>query len=132
MKVRIDLRLFNELQTNTDSILFIDMIKRMIKEVPAHRETCKDLIGHMALKSKQEWLQIVEHLADKCFDGKKCKNENLVKMIDKKEMHMEKVLGEDSAEWRELLAEFGKLQEHPDIKTCSSILKIFTEKVMIC
>ena len=131
-KVKIDFELLEALTKDTDIILFIDLIKRMIQEVPEQRQTCEDLIEHAALKSDQERLKIVEHLANKCFDGKRCKNEYLVNMMDKKEVHMEGFLEEDSVEWRELLAEVAKLPEHPDFKICSSLLKIFAVEVIIC
>ena len=130
-KVKIDLQLLEALTKDTDTILFIDLIKRMIQEVPDQRRNCEDLIEHAALKGNEERLQIVEHLAGKCFDGDKCVNEYLVKVIDKKEVHMEGSLGEDSAEWKELLVETTKLPKlKPDIKTCSSLLKILSDEVI--
>ena len=130
-KVKIDLQLLEVLTKDTDTILFIDLIKRIIQEVPDQRETCEDLIEHAALKSNEERVEIVERLAKKCFDGDKCKNEYLVKVMNKKEVHMEGFLGEDSAEWKELLAETTKLPKlKPDIKTCSSLLKILSDEVI--
>ena len=129
-KVKIDLQFLEDMTKDTDTILFIDLLKRMIKEVPDHRETCEDLIEHAALKSKNEQCWIVRDLVDKCFDENKCINEYLVKVMDKKEVHMKGSLGEDSAAWKELLAETSKLPEHPDIKICSSLLKIFAEQVI--
>ena len=129
-KVKIDLKLLEALTKNTDTILFIDLIKRMIQEVPDQRETCEDLIEHAALKNEEGRLEFVQLMAGKCFDGVECKNEYLVKVIDKKEVHMEGFLGKDSAEWKEFLAEVAKYPElKPDIKTCSSLLKIFYNKV---
>ena len=122
---KISLKLLDALTKDTDTILFIDLIKRMIQEVPDQRETCEDLVEHAALKSKEERLQIIKHLAEKCFDGDKCKNEYLVKVMNKKKVHMEGSLGEDSAEFHKLLAEISKLPNGPDIKTCSSLLKTF-------
>ena len=128
-KVKIDLQLLEALTKNTDTILFIDLIKRMIQEVPHQRETCKDLIKHAALKENERF-QIVQYLAGKCFDEDKCINEYLVKVMDKKEVHMEGFLGEDSAEWKELLAQAADFSLKPDIKVCSSLLEIFYDKVI--
>ena len=128
---KINLKLLDSLTKDTDTILFIDLIKRMIEKVPDQRQTCESLIHHAALKTNKGRLEIVQHLAGKCFDGDKCINEYLVKVMDKKEVHMEGALGEDSAEWKKLLAETSKLPDSPDIKKCSSLLKIFTKQVII-
>ena len=130
-KVKIDLKLLEALTKDTDNILFIDLIKRMIKEIPEHRQTCEDLIDHAALKSDQKRLEIVQHLADKCYDGDECRNEYLVKVMNKKELHVEGALGEDFAGWKEVLAEFGKLPVKPNFKACSSLLMMFTKQVII-
>ena len=124
-KVKIDFKHLAVLTKDTDTILFIDLLKRMIQEVPDQRETCEDLIEHAALKSVEGRLKIVGDLAGKCFDGDKCINEYLVKVMNKKEAHMEGSLGEKSAEWKELLAEVSNLPGIPDIKTCSSLVCIF-------
>ena len=125
-KVKIDLKLLKTLTIDTDSILLVDLIKRMIQEVPDQRETCEDLIDHAALKSIEERLQIVQFLAGKCID-----DEFLVKLIDKREVHMEGFLGEDSAAWKEVLAEAEKYPKlKPTITTCSSLLKIFSNNVI--
>ena len=124
-KVKIDFKLLEALSKDTDTILFIDLIKRLFKEDPDQRETCEYLIDHAALKNEKRRLLIVGDLADKCFDGDECKNEYLVKMMDKKELHLEGALGEDSIEWKEFLAEASKLPGNPDIKICSSVVYIF-------
>ena len=129
--MKIDLQLLEDISKNTDTILFIDLIKRMIQEVPDQRETCEDLIKHAALKNEKKRFDIVKHLANKCFDRDKCINEYLVKVMDKKKVHMEGALAEDSAEWKEFLAETAQFSTlNPDIKTCSSLLKIFHNKVI--
>ena len=129
-KVKIDFKLLEALSKDTDNILFMDLIKRMIKKDPDQRQTCEDLIEHAALKGNEQRLEIVQHLAEKCFDGDECINEYLVKVIDKKEVHMEGALGEDSAKWKKLLVETSKFQAiKPDI--CSSLLKIFAGQVII-
>ena len=131
-KVKIDLQPLEDMTKDTDTILFIDLIKRMIQEVPYQRGICEDLIEHAVLKSYEERLEILQLLAGKCFDGDECRNEYLVKVMDKKEVHMEGSLGHDSAEWREFLAEAAKNPElKPNIKTCSSLLKIFNIKMVI-
>ena len=130
-KVKIDLKLLEALTKDTDTILLIDLIKRMIQEVPDQRETCEDLIEHAALKSNEERLEIVELLANKCFNEDECINEYLVKVINKREVHMEGAMGEDSAEWKEFLFETANYPElKPDIKICSSLVKIFNNKVI--
>ena len=130
--VKIDLQLLEALTKDTDTILFIDLIMRMIKEVPDQRETCESLIEHVAFQNEEGWLEIVQLLAEKCFNGDECVNEYLAKILDKKEVHMEGFLGEDSAEWKELLAEIAKFSVKPNLKICSSILKMFAEQVLIC
>ena len=130
-KVKIDLLLLENLTKETDTILLIDFIKRMIKEVPDQRENCEDLNDHAALMRNTGRYFIIFDLAYKCFDGDKCKNEYLVKLMDKKEVHMEGFLGENSAEWKELLNVTAKLSiPKPDIKTCSNLLKIFIDWVI--
>ena len=130
-KVKVDLKPLDTLTKDTDTILFIDLIKRMIQEVPDKRETCENLIDHAVLMNCEERLKIVQRLEGKCFDRDKCMNEYLVKMMNKKEVHMEGFLGEDSAEWKEFVAEVAKLSQlKPDIKTCSSLLKIFNKWVI--
>ena len=130
-KIKIDLQLLEDMTKNTDTILLIDLIKRMIQEDPDQRETCEDLIEHAALKDNEERFKIVLYLAGKCFENDECKNEYLVKVIDKKEVHLEGFLGKDSAEWKEFLAEAAKLPEpKEDIKICSSLLKIFFNQVI--
>ena len=130
--VKINLQLLEALKKNTDTILFVDLIKRMIQEDPDQREICENLIEHAALKDDEERLKIVRDLADKCFDGDTCRNEYLVKVMDKKEVHMEGSLGENSAEWKEFLAEAANnSQLKPEIKSCSSLVKIFYTKTVI-
>ena len=130
-KIKIDLQLLEDKTKNTDTILFVGLIKRMIQEDPDQRGVCEDLIKHAALKDIEGRLEIVQRLACKCFDKDKCKNEYLVKVIDKKEVHMEGFLGEDSNEWKEFLAKTAKYPEpKADIKVCSSLLKIFYSKVI--
>ena len=129
--LKIELQLLEALTKDTDTILSIDLIKRMVHKYPDQRETCENLIEHAALKSNEERVKIVRHLAEKCFDKDECINEYLVKVIDKKEVHMDGSLGEDSAEWREFLAEVAKLSQlKPDIKTCSNLLKMFQALVI--
>ena len=124
-KVKIDLKLLDRFRTDTDTILFIDLIKRMIKKDPNQRETCENLIDHAALKSHKGRVEIVQHLADKCFYFKIfCFNEYLVKMMNKKEVHMEGSLGEDSDSWKDLLAEVAKLPKNSDPK----LMGLLTEK----
>ena len=130
-KMNIDSQQLDALTKDIDTILFIDLINRMIHRIPDQRETCENLIDHAALKSNEERLEIVQHLAAKCFDGDECKNEYLVKIMDKKKVHLKRSLAEDSAEWKELLAETSRLPRNPDIKICSSLLKIFAEQVII-
>ena len=130
-KIKIDLKLFEALSKDTDTILLIDLIKRMIQEVPDQRGTCEDLIEHAALKDNEDRLQTVHYLANKCFADDECINEYLVKVIDKKEVHMEGSLGEDSAEWKKFLAAAAKIPKpKADIKICSSLLKIFYSEVI--
>ena len=130
-KVKIDLQLLEDMNKITDTILLIDLVKRMIQEVPDQRGTCEDLLEHAALKNNVERLEIVQRLAVKCCRRKFYKNEYLVKVMDKKKVHMEGFLGEDSAEWKEFLAEAAKLPKlKPDIKICSSLLEIFYYKVV--
>ena len=124
----IDSLLLDALTKDTDTILFIDLIKRMIQKVPDQRETCKNLIQHAALKNKKKRFEIVKLMANKCFDEDKCINAYLVKVMDKKEVHMKGSLAEDSAEWIKLEVEAAKFQA--DVKICSSLLKIFAEKVV--
>ena len=131
-KVKINLKLLDALTKNTDTILFVDLLKRIIQKVPDQRGTCEDLIDHVALKSNEERFMIFRYLAKKCFDGDKCINKYLVKMMDKKEVHKEGFLGEASDEWKKYLAEAAKfLQLKPDTKTCSSLIKLFNMKMVI-
>ena len=130
-KVKIDLKLLEALTKDTDTILFIDLVKKMIQEIPDQRETCEDLIEHAALKSNEERFEIVERLAGKCFDGYNGTNKYLVKLMDKKEVHMEGSLAEDSAEWKEFLTEVVKNPRlRPNIKICSGLLKIIVGGVI--
>ena len=129
-KVKIDLQLLEVLTKETDTVLLIDLIKRMLHKVPDQRGACEDLVEHAALKSNEGRFFIFRKLAAKCFDEDKCVNEYLVKVIDKKEVHMEGFLGEDSAEWKKLLFETAMFPSKPDIKTCSSLLKIFSDWVI--
>ena len=129
-EVKIDLKLLEYFKKDTDSILFVDLIKRMIKEDPNQREICKKLIEHAALKSNFERLQIVGSLGGKCFFHGKCINEFLIKVIDKNQLHMEGFLGEGSDSWQKFLAKFSYLLEKPDI--CSSYIKLFLNQVIIC
>ena len=126
----IDSLLLDALTKDTDTILFIDLIKRMIKKVPDQRQTCEDLLKHVALKNEKGRLEIVQLMANKCFNADECINAYLVKVMDKKEVHMEGSLAEDSAEWKKLLAEVANFQT--DIKKCSSLLKIFAVQVVLC
>ena len=131
-KIKIDLQLFEDLTKDTDTILLIDLIKRMIQENPDQRETCQDLIEHAALKNEEKRCEIVLYLACKCFKHDECINKYLVKVINKREVHMEGCMGEDSAEWKAFLAETAKNFElKPNIKICSSLLKIFYNEVIM-
>ena len=131
-KTIIDSQLLDALTKDTDTILFVDLIKRMIKRVPDQRQTCENLIEHAALKTNKDRFEIVQLMAVKCFDGNECKNEYLVKMMNKKEVHLKGSLAEGSAEWEKLLDEAAKYPElKPDIKKCSDLLKVFAVEVII-
>ena len=127
-KVKITSWLLYEFKTDTESILFVDLLKRMIEKIPDHRETYNTLIDHAIFKSNQDRLKIVLDVAKKCFD--KC-NSFLINIVNKNEVHMERFLGEETHEWKTFLDEVSKLPGDPDIKQCSSLLKIIAEQVII-
>ena len=128
-KVNITLRLLYEFKTGTESILLIDLLKRMIEKIPNHRETYNTLIDHAFFKSNQDRLKIVRDVAKKCFDEN---NDYLIKTMNKNEVHMEGSLGEETTECKKFLDEISKLPGDPDIKQCSSLLKIIAFQVVIC
>ena len=128
---KINLKPLDLLRKDTDTILFIDLIKKMIRKTPDQRETCDNLIKHAALKSNEERLEIVQLLSNKCFFQDKCINEYLVKMMDKNGVHMKESLREESDAWQEFLVGGLMLPEDLDIKICSSLLKILSKQVTI-
>lgn len=103
----------------------------MVQVTPNYRETIENLINHAFFKDNEKRLQIVRELDEKCFDNGKCTNENLVKILDKNEVHMEETLGEDSNSWKEFSAKASKfLKQQPDIEICSSLVQLFSKQVI--
>ena len=128
-QVKVDFKLLDSFRTDTDTILFIDLIKRMVQEKPVHRETRSLVYCHGAFKTNTERLEVVQGLSKKCFNGNQG-DKYLISIIDMHKLHMVGSLGESSTEWLEFLAEAAKHQLKPDIKVCSSLLEIF-KKVII-
>ena len=129
--VKIDLLLLDDFRKDTDSILFIDLIKRMIRENPEERETCDKLIQHAVFKNDEELMNIVEYIAKKCFTSTG-DNEYMIKIIDKDELHLEGFLEAEFEPWNKFTDEMIKYtQLKPDIKTCSSLLRLFTQTYMV-
>ena len=128
---QVNLKLLNEFQTDTESILFIDLIKSMVQEEPNYRGNCTKLIDHAFFKGNTDRLQIIRELAEKIFYNGKS-NENLLKIMNKNEVHMEGSLGAEFAPWKKFLAETSKYSEQqPDIKVCSSLVKLISKQVII-
>lgn len=132
-RVHINLELLNEFRTNTESILFIDLLQKMLQEVPDDRESYENLITHAVFMSNDEKFRIVRDLIRDCFySGYQDSNEFWIIMMDKNELHMEGSLGEESDEWKDFLAAVSKHTDIvPDINTCSSLVQIFRYKVEV-
>lgn len=130
-EARIDLKPLDLLRSDTECILFIDLIKSMVQEEPNYRVTSESLIEHALFKENEERLQIVQELAEKCFDKDQCIYEYLVEIMNQNEKHMKGSLVEDSAEWKKL---FAKTAKFPDlklhIKVCSNLVKLISKQVI--
>ena len=126
-EVEINLKPLVDHRTTSDSILFTDLIKRMIREDPDDRETCEKLIKHAVFMNEGEQCKIVEKVAYKCHALKnKFPNSFFIKILNKDELHLEGFLGEDTEAWKNfesIRSKFPELQI--DIKTCSSLLRMF-------
>ena len=130
-RVKVNLKLLDEFRSDTDSILFIDLIKRMIRENPEERETVYKLFQHAVFKNDEELMNIVEYIAKKCFTSTG-DNEYMIKIIDKDELHLEGFLEAEFEPWNKFTDEMIKYtQLKPDIKTCSSLLRLFTQTYMV-
>ena len=130
LQVKISLRLLDDFRTDTDSMLFIELIKRMIRQDPDHRETSEKLLDHAIFKDNAERLGIIKSLSKKCYAGDKCINQFLVKVMNKNEVHLEGTV-EHSEPLKDLLAELTNYPEKPDIKICSSLVRLFEAKVIL-
>ena len=121
--VKLNLKLLDGFRTDTDSILFIDLIKRMIREKPDERETCEKLIEHALFMDDQERYKIVDEIMYKCFLGEDDHN-YLIQVIDKNELHLEGFLGEESEPWKECLVKMPMYNpdRKPELKICSNLL----------
>ena len=119
-KVKINLNLLDKYEKNIDTILYIDLIKKMVQEEPTERDTCKNLIDHVVFMGNKERLEVVHKLAEKCMD------KDFIEIIDRNKVHMKRSLSEESAEFKALLDEILKFPDvETDIKICSSILDLF-------
>ena len=128
--VEINLKPLDEFRATSDSILFTDLIKRMIREDPDDRETCQKLMKHAVFMNEDEQCKIVEQIADKCFLLKKnYSNPFLITILDKDELHLEGFLGLETEEWKKFELGMTKTPEL-QIKNCSSLLKIFEGQVI--
>ena len=129
-RVKVNWKLLDEFRTDTDSILFIDLIKRMIRENPDERETCQKLIEHAVFMDDQERYKIVDEIMYKCFPGEH-DNKYLIQVIDKNELHLEEFLGEESDPWKQFLIELPMYQPNrkPELKIRSSLLLMKLERL---
>ena len=125
--VQINLRLLDDFQKDTDTILFIDLIKKMVHEVPEVRETCENLINHALFMNIEYRCEIVRDISRKCFD-----KERIIRILNRNEVHMEGSLEKESDAWKNFLNEISKCTSpNPDIKVCSSLLQLFRSQVNI-
>lgn len=129
-EVKINLKPLDILKFDTECILFIDLIVKMVQEEPKYRESCDNLINHAFFKGKNNRLKIVRKIANECFDMAETIYPNLVINLDKHEVHYEGFLGEDSAPWQKFLTGASSYPEKPDIKTCSSLIKFVSKQVI--
>ena len=128
-EITIKLRLLDELRTNTDSILFIDLLKRMIEKIPDQRETCAKLIDHAIFMNIENRCEIVRTISNKCFKKDKCINQNLIKIMDQHNLHKE---GSLRASWWDFLDEAAKCtSQQPNIEVCSSFVSLFQHIVIV-
>ena len=121
--VKLNLKLLDGFRTDTDSILFIDLIKRMIREKPDERETREKLFDHAVFMDDKKRFEIVDTIFKKCFHWGG-DNKYLIQVVDKNELHLEGFLGEESEPWKECLVELSmyKPEGEPELKICSSLL----------
>ena len=131
-EVEINLKPLVDHRTTSDSILFTDLIKRMIREDPDDRETCQKLIKHAVFMNEGEQCQFVKEFAMKCYNLRwRFPNSFLIKTLDKDELHLEGFLGENTEAWKNfesIRSKFPDLQI--DIKSCSSLLQMFEYMVI--
>ena len=80
-KLEISLKLLDDFRTDTESILFIHLIKKMIQESPDDRETCNNLSNHIFFMSDEKRFEIVQDLAERIFKKGQKRNEYSIKII---------------------------------------------------
>ena len=129
--VHINLQLLKEFQTDTESILFTNLMQKMLIEVPSGRENYKKLLDHAVFMNNKARLQIIRDLARKMnTDIDSNSNEFLEKIMNKNEVHMEGFRGTESAEWKEFLAA-DSYYKRPDIRSCSVLVMTLQYDVML-
>ena len=141
--VKIKMMLLDEFRTDTESILFIDLIKRMLKEVPNERETCANLIEHAVFMDFDRRCKIVQNISVKCFNKDKCINRSLIRIMDQHDLHKEGHLKVNHERWKNFLKKvsectslqpdvnkYSTIQSDPEV--CSIFVNLFQHIVTIC
>ena len=134
--------LLDEFRTDTESILFIDLIKRMIKKNPGERETCESLTKHAVFMEITSWCEIVQNISNKCFDKDKC-NQKLIKIMNQHDLHKDGHLKVDHEMWKNFsdkVSDCTTLQPDQkmyhtiqlDPEVCSIFLNLFQYIVTTC
>ena len=126
-EVQINLRLLDEFRKDTDTILFIDLIKKMVHKDPEGRETCENLINHAVFMNIEYRCTIVRDISRKCVD-----KDNIIKILNRNEVHMEGSLEKESDVWKDFLNEISKCTPPSiDFKVCSNLVQLFRSQVNI-
>ena len=84
-QVKVNLELLDKFRSDTESILFIDLIKRMLQRDPNERDTCDKLMKHAFFMDDEERAEIIQDLSKKYFT--------------EDELHLEGSLGAESDPW---------------------------------
>lgn len=129
---QVNLDILHKFRKDTESILFIDLIRKMIREIPGSRSTRELLIKHAVFMNITDRVAVVQSFATSfLFDSNEQDNKNRIAIIDGKKLHMKGILSAKREELENFLTVMNETYLNLDlnINVCSSLLQMFASQV---